>query len=242
MGPRPSRAVIRSRGDLFTYERALHRRGFEPVAGVDEAGRGACAGPLVVAAVILGRVTGFEMVADSKVLSPARRHAVYDLVMTRALAVSVVVVGPDEVDEFGVHVADLEGMRRALARLQTPAAYALTDGFPVPGLGVPSLAVWKGDQVCASVAAASVVAKVTRDRLMIDLDAQHPQYGFATHKGYVTQAHLKTLAAHGPCADHRRSFAPVARLVEAADTRALPHQGSSTSATAAKVVESVALK
>jgi len=213
MGLRPSRAVIRRTGDLFTYERALKRRGFDPVAGVDEAGRGACAGPLVVAAVVLGRFTGYDEVADSKVLTASRRDAVYDLVMSRALAVSIVVVEAVEVDAFGVHVADLEGMRRALARLETAPMYALTDGFPIQGLCVPSLAVWKGDQVCASVAAASIVAKVTRDRLMLDLHEEHPEYGFNAHKGYVTQGHRDALSTFGPISQHRRSFAPVAKAL-----------------------------
>ena len=220
MSLRPRRVGLRRPLDIYSYERALARQGFAPVAGVDEAGRGACAGPLVVAAVVLpvGRRGVVPGLADSKLLTPARRDLAYDAVLAVATSVSVVVVECDEVDRLGVHVADLEAMRRAVQRLDQRPRYALTDGFPVPGLGVPALAVWKGDRVCASVAAASVVAKVTRDRLMVALHHAHPQYDFATHKGYVTPGHLAALDDHGPCVEHRRSFAPVARVDPAVRT------------------------
>lgn len=199
---------------LHAYDDALYRSGLGPVVGVDEAGRGACAGPLVVAAAMLheGRRGRIDGLTDSKLLSANRRDAMYDQVMARAAAVAVVVVPSAEVDRYGLHVVNIQAMRRALAQLlpQRPG-YVLTDGFPVAGLGVPGLAVWKGDQVSASVAAASVVAKVTRDRMMTDLALNHPQYGFDVHKGYVTSTHLAALDEHGPCIDHRYSFAPVAR-------------------------------
>jgi ribonuclease HII len=209
----PRRRVSRSAG-LHAYDEALIRSGLSPVVGVDEAGRGACAGPLVVAAVALqaGRQGRIEGLTDSKLLSAARRDRLFEVIRQRALAVSVVVVAAGEVDRLGVHVADLQAMRRALARLEVRAGYVLTDGFPVQGLGVPGLAVWKGDRVSASVAAASIVAKVTRDRLMADLATQETRYGFEIHKGYVTAAHLAALQEHGPCAAHRFSFAPVARV------------------------------
>lgn len=209
----PPRLVVRRDSGLWAYERALARAGFSPVAGIDEAGRGACAGPLVVAAVVLpdGRRGQVPGLADSKLLTKAAREAVYAEVHERALAWSVVVVDADEVDRIGLHVANIEGMRRALARLDVEPAYVLTDGFPVRGLGVPGLAVWKGDRVAACVAAASVLAKVTRDRIMVDLHEQFPEYEFATHKGYVTPLHRQRLAAHGPCAEHRRCFVTVRR-------------------------------
>jgi ribonuclease HII len=208
------RRIVRGAG-LHAYDDALMRSGLGPVTGIDEAGRGACAGPLVVAAVTLGRggsarIAGLD---DSKALTASRRERLFVDVMRRAADVSVVVVPPSEVDRLGVHVADLQAMRRSLARLRQRPGYVLTDGFPVDGLGVPGLAVWKGDQVSASVAAASIVAKVTRDRLMVELAARRPGYGFDGHKGYVTAAHLTALEALGPCPEHRRSFAPVAKVM-----------------------------
>ncbi|WP_285710804.1 ribonuclease HII [Microtetraspora sp. NBRC 16547] len=203
--PRPS--VVRRDSGLYGYERALARRGFTPVAGVDEAGRGACAGPLVVAAVVLGRE--IEGLSDSKLLSPAKRERLYDLIAAKARAVSVVVIPPEEIDARGLHRSNIAGMRRAVAGLGIDVGYVLIDGFPVPGLPAPSLAIWKGDQVAACVAAASIVAKVTRDRLMRSLDDVHPEYGFAVHKGYVTPAHRRALADHGPTPHHRFSFVTV---------------------------------
>ena len=209
---RPPRAIIRSDTGLWAYENALQRRGFTAVAGADEAGRGACAGPLSVAAVILppdrrGAVPGL---ADSKLLTAAAREEVYERVLRRALAWSVVLIPPQEIDRIGLHVANVEGMRRAIAALDVTPAYALTDGFPVRGLCVPTLAVWKGDAVAACVAAASVVAKVTRDRVMCELHERYPQYDFASHKGYVTPEHNAALRAHGPCPEHRFSYVNVA--------------------------------
>jgi ribonuclease HII len=211
MLPTP-RTVVRREAGLYALERALQRKGFDLVAGADEAGRGACAGPLVVAAAILpanrrGEVPGL---ADSKLLTPLSRNRVYDEVVARALAYSVVIIPAAEVDQRGLHVCNLAGMRRAFAALAPRPDYGLTDGFPVPGLGMPGLGVWKGDRVAACVAAASVLAKVTRDRIMIELDADFPAYGFAEHKGYVTDDHAAALNHHGPCAQHRFSYANVA--------------------------------
>jgi ribonuclease HII len=208
------RTVIRRDGGLYALERALQRRGFALVAGADEAGRGACAGPLVVAAAILpeGRRGEVPGLADSKLLTPAARERVYAEVMDRALATAVVVIPPAEVDERGLHVCNLSGMRRALAGLGTRPDYVLTDGFPVDGLGTPGLAVWKGDRVAACVAAASVLAKVTRDRIMVELDREFSRYGFAEHKGYVTAEHAAALTEHGPCPQHRFSYANVAAV------------------------------
>ncbi|WP_043634894.1 ribonuclease HII [Nonomuraea candida] len=204
--PRPS--VVRRDSGLYAYERALARRGLTPIAGVDEAGRGACAGPLVVAAVILRRQ--IDGLGDSKLLTPAVRERLYDQI-TRVSHVGIVIIPPGEIDAKGLHKCNVSGMRRAVAQLPCDPEYILTDGFPVPGLPAPSLAVWKGDQVAACVAAASIVAKVTRDRLMVALDERYPQYGFAEHKGYVTPGHRLALEAHGPCPDHRYSFVTVAR-------------------------------
>ncbi len=208
----PPRTVVRREGGLYALERALQRRGFRNVAGADEAGRGACAGPLVAAAAILpeGKRGEISELADSKLLTPAARERVYAEVVERALAWSVMIIPATEVDSRGLHVCNLAAMRRALASLATPPEYVLTDGFPVDGLGAPGLAVWKGDQVAACVAAASVLAKVTRDRIMVELDDQFPKYGFAVHKGYITDEHSAALLRHGPCAEHRFSYVNVA--------------------------------
>jgi len=210
----PTRTVIRREAGLYALERALQRRGFRFVAGADEAGRGACAGPLVAAAAILpeGRRGEIDGLADSKLLTPAARERVYADVVVRALAYSVIIIPPAEVDARGLHVCNLSAMRRALASLTTDPEYVLTDGFPVDGLGVPGLAVWKGDRVAACVAAASVLAKVTRDRLMVELDGRFPDYGFAEHKGYCTDEHSAALSRHGPCIEHRFSYVNVAAV------------------------------
>lgn len=198
----------RRNAGLAAYENALARAGLMPVAGIDEAGRGACAGPLVVAAVVLDSraIKKIPGLADSKMLTPAARERAYELVTRHALDWHVVTIPAAVIDSRGLHVCNIEGMRRAYAGLATRAGYVLTDGFPVRGLGSPALAVWKGDQVAASVAAASIIAKVTRDRMMQELDERYPLYGFSRHKGYVTGEHLRALGESGPCPEHRRSF------------------------------------
>ncbi|MFD2764518.1 ribonuclease HII [Micromonospora eburnea] len=210
----PPRTVVRRDGGLYALERALQRRGFRHVAGADEAGRGACAGPLVAAAAVLpeGRRGEIEGLADSKLLTPASRERIYDEVVARALAYAVVVIPAEEVDARGLHVCNLAAMRRALASLATRPEYVLTDGFGVDGLDVPGLAVWKGDRVAACVAAASVLAKVTRDRIMIELDERYPGYGFGEHKGYITPEHTAALRELGPCREHRFSYVNVATV------------------------------
>jgi ribonuclease HII len=212
---RPSRTVVTRADGIYALERALRRRGFGYIAGADEAGRGACAGPLVAAAAILrpGKRGEIDELTDSKLLTPLARERVYAKVVKRALAWSVVIIPPGDVDALGLHVCNLAAMRRALASLATSPEYVLTDGFPVPGLGTPGLAVWKGDQVAACVAAASVLAKVTRDRIMEELDKEHPEYGFAEHKGYCTSEHQAALREFGPCGEHRYSYANVAAVV-----------------------------
>lgn len=212
---RPPRLLVRRDGPMGGYESALARAGFELVAGADEAGRGACAGPLVVAACILppgrrGRIDGLD---DSKALSPLVRERLFRRITARALAYSVVVISAAEIDAFGLHVANLAGMRRAIGRLEPGPSYALTDGFPVPGLPAPSTAVWKGDATVACIAAASILAKVTRDAIMTELHERWPQYEFAKHKGYVTAAHSKALVRWGPCAEHRRRYVNVRRAM-----------------------------
>ncbi len=213
-----TRPVVRSENGLWALERVLQRSGFRHVAGADEAGRGACAGPLVVAAVVLpqGRRGEVPGLADSKLLTERAREAAYREVLRRALAWSVVVVPPGEVDRTGLHVSNIRAMRQAVGRLDPCPSYVLTDGFPVAGLPAPALAVWKGDRVAACVAAASVVAKVTRDRLMQQLHHEFPAYDFGRHKGYATAEHTAALAQFGPCPQHRFSYVNVRSVVGAA--------------------------
>jgi len=209
---RPPRAVLRRDAGNWGLQSALDRRGLGPVAGVDEAGRGACAGPLVIASCVLrpGDAARFAELTDSKLLTAAARDRMYDLVTKRAVDYAVVVVPVEEVDRIGVHVANIEGMRRAVARLGTHPGYVLVDGFRVPGLTAPSMPVIKGDRVAACVAAASVLAKVTRDRIMAEVHERFPAYGFDEHKGYCTTAHSEAMTAVGPSAVHRWSFVNVA--------------------------------
>lgn len=208
---RPQRAIVRGDAGNWALQGALDRRGLGPVAGVDEAGRGACAGPLVVASCVLrpGDARRLDGLTDSKLLTEKARERMFDLVLARAVDYAVVVIPPDEVDGFGIHVVNIEGMRRAVARLTTEPGYVLVDGFRVPGLTVPSMPVVKGDQAAACVAAASVLAKVTRDRIMVELHERYPQYGFDEHKGYCTPEHAVTLDLHGPCIEHRWSYVNV---------------------------------
>ena len=210
---------MRRSAGTWTLQTTLHRHGLGPVAGVDEAGRGACAGPLVVAACVLrpGDARRLDGLTDSKLLTAAAREDYFALITRWAQDHAVIVIPPAEVDRRGVHVANIEGMRRAVAGLSARAGYVLTDGFPVRGFGTPALAVPKGDQAAACVAAASVLAKVTRDRIMVALDGEFPEYGFAEHKGYCTPVHGAALTAHGPSRVHRHSFVNVrtARFLDA---------------------------
>lgn len=223
-GPAPT---IRPGRGLFGLERALLRAGLGPVAGTDEAGRGACAGPLVAAAVVLGgrpsqRIDGLR---DSKLLTAAARERLYGEILDKAVAVSWVRVEPAECDALGMHRADLQALRRSVARLDVTPAFVLSDGFAVDGLGVSNLGVWKGDRVAACVAAASVVAKVTRDRIMGGYDSEYPGYEFAVHKGYCTPLHQRHLDETGPSDIHRWCFGNVARAGRAhgqVDPRTVP--------------------
>lgn len=200
---------------MKAIEEILRNAGISPIAGVDEAGRGPCAGPLVIAAVVLREPQSSELsaVRDSKELSEAKRESLYQTISDVAENISVIVVPPHEIDLRGVHAANLDGMRRAVRALTVEPAYVLTDGYAIDGLGLPSIAVWKGDQVVTAISAASIIAKVTRDRIMVELDCQFPQYGFAQHKGYITSQHTKALQQYGPCREHRKSFSNIAALL-----------------------------
>ena len=208
MSELPRGLTVRRDAGIYGYERALRRAGIEPIAGVDEAGRGACAGPLVAGAAILppGKAGIVPGLADSKLLTEKARERCYDQIVRRALSWSVVVIGHEECDRLGMHVANVEALRRAVALLDVAPDYVLTDGFPVDGLGVPGLAMWKGDRVAACIAAGSVLAKVTRDRIMRGLADDHPGFEFGANKGYPCPRHKLALAAYGPTAIHRQSW------------------------------------
>ncbi|HRD09678.1 MAG TPA: ribonuclease HII [Candidatus Nanopelagicaceae bacterium] len=196
-------------------EQKLIDAGITNIAGVDEAGRGACAGPLVVAALILKdpKSVALKEVRDSKELTAQKREELFDLVISESMSYAIIEISPTEIDAIGLHKSNLEGMRRAIHALKAEPQYILTDGYRIDGLSAPSLAVWKGDQVAITISAASILAKVHRDRIMDKLDEQYPGYGFAAHKGYVTRSHEKSLSELGVSEVHRRSYANIAALI-----------------------------
>ncbi|ATD72993.1 MULTISPECIES: ribonuclease HII [Gordonia] len=216
----PPRSPVRRAAGLRTFEFALYRQGLGPVAGVDEAGRGACAGPLVVAACVLKptQLASLAELDDSKRLTEKTRETLYRSVTRYADAWSAVVIDAAEIDRIGIHVANIEGMRRAVAALDVTPGYVLSDGFVVPGLTAPSLPVIGGDGAAACIAAASIIAKVTRDRIMVAMDSDLPGYDFAIHKGYSTPLHMSRIDAAGPSPQHRMSYRNVAaRVVSSAN-------------------------
>lgn len=192
----------------FAVEARALVQGFAPVAGVDEAGRGPLAGPVVAAAVILDPKAIPAGLADSKVLDEASREALYAAITASALACAIASAAPARIDATDIRKATLHTMSRAVAALALPARHVLVDGRDVPPLplGVTGEAIIDGDALVLSIAAASILAKVHRDRLMRHVDAAHPGYGFAVHKGYGTKAHREAITAQGPCAHHRMSF------------------------------------
>ncbi len=193
----------------FRVERKLRRLGAWPAAGVDEAGRGPLAGPVAAAAVILDPRDLPAGLNDSKLLAQDVREALYDEIMRRAIAVSIGFASAAEIDAINIRQATFAAMRRAILALSVTPLYALIDGNdPPPGLPCPAETIVKGDALVLSIAAASIIAKVTRDRLMRKLCARYPAYGFSRHVGYGTKAHLAAIAEHGPCPFHRLSFKP----------------------------------
>jgi ribonuclease HII len=193
----------------FRLEADLIADGIWPVAGIDEVGRGPLAGPVCVAAIILDRDNLPREINDSKKLSAARRERLYDEICARALSVSLAFAPAAEIDRVNIRRATLACMTQAARGLAVAPHFALVDGRDLPNLPCPGRAVIKGDAASLSIAAASIVAKVARDRLMARLDALHPGYGFGVHAGYPTPAHLDALRRLGPCREHRRSYAPV---------------------------------
>lgn len=196
-------------------EQMLHDRGFQAVCGVDEVGRGPLAGPVVAAAVVLPHDVDIEGLDDSKRLTPARREAVFDKIIQRSLPCAVGVIDHETIDTINILQASLRAMRKAVMELEVVPDVVLVDGTTaVPNLSQPQFTVVGGDRRCKAIAAASVIAKVTRDRIMDHYELLYPSFSFAAHKGYPTAAHLKELQIHGPCDIHRRTFKPVARLVD----------------------------
>jgi ribonuclease HII len=197
-------------------EQTLFNAGIINIAGVDEAGRGPCAGPLVVAAVILKDPFSNELsqVKDSKELTEAKREQLFEIIIENCIDYNIVEITPDEIDQLGLHKCNIEGMRRAVMGLKTSAEYVLTDGYPIPGLTIPNLSVWKGDKVAISISAASILAKVYRDRIMIELDKKYPNYGLANHKGYITALHTDAIKKYGVLPIHRKSFANISAILK----------------------------
>lgn len=206
-------AAERSRLDtMLQFEREAETNGFRRVAGVDEAGRGPLAGPIVSAAVVLAfPVPGLN---DSKQLTPGQRDVLYETLHSGAHGIGIGLVEASEIDRIGIQQANYRAMALAVAALEPSPDYLLVDGFQLPGVPQPVLRLIKGDQRSLSIAAASIVAKVTRDRIMYKLDKEFPEYRFAEHKGYATRVHLEAIARFGPCTAHRKSFSPLASLPE----------------------------
>lgn len=197
----------------WEWEQRAWESGWEHVAGVDEAGRGPLAGPVVAAAVVLPRGFTLEALRDSKQVPEEERERLYDQVVGGALCWSVAEATPEEIDLHNILRATHLAMARALAGLRVPIHGALVDGLPVSGLPCPHHAIVSGDARCISIAAASILAKVTRDRIMREMELHHPGYGFHRHKGYGTPEHRRALRELGPAPCHRRSFRPVAELL-----------------------------
>lgn len=194
---------------LYNYERGMQNQGYSLVAGIDEAGRGPLAGPVVIGAVILPPDCYLPGLNDSKKLSAAQREKLYQEITAVAVAVNRCIVGVEIIDYLNIYHATIAGMYKAIEGLVPAPQAVLIDAVPLPRLAVPSESIVSGDQLSASIAAASIIAKVERDQIMDELDCQFPMYGFKRHKGYGTQEHMNALQQYGPCKYHRRSFAPV---------------------------------
>jgi ribonuclease HII len=195
------------------YERALYQQGIDLIAGVDEAGRGCLAGPVVAAAVILPRDWDVIETNDSKQLSASRRETLFASIQARALSWGVGIISPDIIDHVNILQATYLAMEQAIAALSVKPHYVLLDAVTLPRVPIPQQGIIKGDSLSISIAAASIIAKVTRDRLMQDYDQQYPVYGFARHKGYGTKQHLHAIATHGPCPIHRKTFRGVKEYI-----------------------------
>jgi ribonuclease HII len=199
---------------LYKYEYQFQKQGIEYIAGVDEAGRGPLAGPVFVAAVILPIGLYIPKINDSKKISAKVRESIYELLLKEAIAIERSIVDEKTIDRINIYQATINGMYNAILSLKPKPQQVLIDAVPLEQLEIPSLSLIKGDAISASIAAASIVAKVERDHMMDEYDKMYPEYGFAQHKGYGTTQHVAALKKYGPCPIHRRSFEPVKSLVK----------------------------
>lgn len=198
---------------MYEYERQAREEGYELIAGIDEAGRGPLAGPVAVAAVILPKEIYLPYLNDSKKLSEKRRETLYDMIKEEAIAYSVVFVSKDTIDTENIYKATQNGMYDAILKLEPKPEKVLVDAMPLDKLPIPCLPIVKGDAKSASIAAASILAKVTRDRYMTEMDKVYPEYGFKNHKGYGTKAHIEAIKKYGPCPLHRETFEPIKSMI-----------------------------
>lgn len=201
-----------NKADIYKYENELWQKNYNYIVGTDEAGRGPMAGPLVVAAVVLPKDVKITGINDSKKLTAKKRDILYEEIIKIAVSYKIKIFDSDEVDNLNVYQASKLGMIECIKKIDVPVDYILTDAIPLD-IGIDCLSLIKGDSLSASIAAASILAKVTRDRYMIEVAQQYPDYGFEKHKGYVTKYHLKMLDKYGPCPIHRKSFEPVRRVM-----------------------------
>jgi ribonuclease HII len=199
---------------MYEYEEELYRRGLKAICGTDEAGRGPLAGPVVAGAVILDPHHLIEGLNDSKQLSAKKRELLSVEIKKHALAYGIAFVFEDEIDRINIYQASRLAMTKAILSLALPPDFVLSDAMPLPDLGIPYLAIIKGDALSASIAAGSILAKVSRDEFMTEMAKQYPAYGFEIHKGYPTKKHLEALAQYGPCPIHRKSYRPVKDCIE----------------------------
>ena len=193
--------------NLKKYEEELRKKGFKYICGIDEAGRGPLAGPVVVASVIMPENSMIEGVNDSKKVSEKKREKLYNLILDEAISYGIGIVGQDEIDEINILNATKKGLTMSLQELTQKPDLIIVDALSkINTLGIPYESIIKGDAKCYSISAASIIAKVTRDRIMREWDKIYPQYGFATHKGYGTSSHIKAIIENGPCPIHRKTF------------------------------------
>ncbi len=199
--------------NLYKFEEELYDEGYTNICGVDEAGRGPLAGPVVVAACILPPFLRIPGINDSKKLSEKKRDELYKIIVKEAVAYKVVFIGVDVIDELNIYNATKKGMLEAIDGLKVPADYVLIDAMPLGELTQSNKSIIHGDALSASIAAASILAKVSRDQYMKKMDIKYPNYGFARHKGYGTKAHLEALEKYGPCPIHRKTYYPVTKYL-----------------------------
>ena len=199
---------------LYSFEQEYYQQGYQYVAGVDEAGRGPLAGPVVAAAVILPVKAYIPILNDSKKLTEKQRDSLYQIIKSIAVATSSVIIDTDIIDHLNIYQATVKGMYQAIKALSITPQAVLIDAVPLPDCKLPTQSIIKGDALSASIAAASIIAKVERDKLMSQLDKIYPQYGFGKHKGYGTKEHFQAIYQHGPCPIHRKSFQPIKNYEE----------------------------